>query len=64
MNEITAAENKILRGNVIEKLYKNYGEDIKIAILRNLLRTRGYITELELKKVIFISEARIKDIST
>lgn len=53
MNEITAAENKILRGNVIEKLYKNYGEDIKIAILRNLLRTRGYITELELKKVIF-----------
>lgn len=47
------SERKVLRGNVIEKLYSTYGEDIRIAILKNLLRTSGLITEAELQKAIF-----------
>lgn len=53
MNEMQAAERKVLRGDVIEKLYKNYGVDLRIAVLRNLLRTGGFVTEDELQKAIF-----------
>ncbi len=53
MNEMEVSERKILRGNVIEKLYKNYGSDIRIAVLKNLLRTSGFVTEQELQKTIF-----------
>lgn len=53
MNEMQVAERKVLRGNVIEKLYKNYGTDIKIAVLKNFLRTGGFVTEDELQKAIF-----------
>ena len=28
MNEMQVAERKVLRGDVIEKLYQNYGTDI------------------------------------
>ncbi|MCM1192699.1 MAG: hypothetical protein NC389_09760 [Acetatifactor muris] len=53
MNEMQAAERKVLRGDVIEKLYKNYGVDLRIAVLRNFLRTGGFVTEDELQKAIF-----------
>lgn len=53
MNTIEISERKVLRGNVVEKLYDSYGEDLRIAILRNLLRTSGLITETELQKAIF-----------
>ncbi|MEY8327324.1 hypothetical protein AALB47_26065 [Lachnospiraceae bacterium 54-11] len=53
MNEMEVSERKVLRGNVIEKLYKNYGEDIRIAVLRNLLRVSGFVTEEELRRAIF-----------
>lgn len=45
MNEMQVAERKVLRGDVIEKLYQNYGTDIRIAILKNYLRIRGFVTE-------------------
>ena len=47
MNEMQVAERKVLRGDVIEKLYQNYGTDIRIAILKNYLRIRGFVTEEE-----------------
>lgn len=53
MNEMQISERKLLRGNVIEKLYKNYGEDIRIAILKNFLRVGGFVTEDELRKAIY-----------
>ncbi len=53
MDAIGVAELKVLRGDVIEKLYMTYGTDIRIAALRNALRSRGLIPEESLKKCIF-----------
>ncbi len=53
MNEMQVSERKVLRGNVIEKLYENYGEDLRIAILKNLIRLNGLSTEKELQKAVF-----------
>ena len=53
MNTMEVSERKVLRGNVIEKLYGYYGEDLRIAILKNLLRTTGLVTEKELQKAVF-----------
>lgn len=52
MNTMEVMERKVLRGNVIEKLYENYGEDLRIAILKNLIRLNGLSTEKELQKAI------------
>ncbi len=46
-------ERKLLRGNIIDRLYDRYGEDLRIAVLRNLLRTTGLVTERELQKAVF-----------
>lgn len=53
MNEMQVAERKVLRGDVIEKLYKNYGTDLRVAVLKNFLRVKGFVTEDELQKAIF-----------
>lgn len=53
MDTIKVMEAKLLRGSVIEKLYLTYGTDIRIAALKNTLRSKGYIHDDELKKVIF-----------
>lgn len=46
-------EAKVLRGDLIELLYRYYGTDIKIAVLRSSLRVKGYINDEELKKAIY-----------
>lgn len=53
MDAVKAAEAKLFRGSVIEKLYLTYGTDIRIATLKNALRNRGYVQDDELKKAIF-----------
>lgn len=53
MDEMAVAENKVLRGDVIEKLYLTYGTDIRIAALRNALRSKGLIPEDSLRKCIY-----------
>lgn len=53
MKSLEVAEAKILRGDVIETLYRTYGTDIRIAALRNALRSKGLIPEESLKKCIF-----------
>lgn len=53
MDDLKITETKILRGNIIEKLYLTYGTDIRIAALKNALRSKGHIQEDELKKCIF-----------
>ena len=51
--KLEVAEMKVFRGDVIEKLYMTYGTDIRIAALRNALRSKGLIPEESLKKCIF-----------
>lgn len=53
MDEIKVMEAKMLRGSVIEKLYLTYGTDIRISALKNTLRSKGFIPDAELKKIIF-----------
>ena len=53
MDALEISEVKILRGDVIEKLYMTYGTDIRIAAIRNALRSKGLIPEESLKKCIF-----------
>lgn len=44
---------KILRGNLIGLLYRYYGIDIKIAVLRSSLRVKGHVDDEELKKAVY-----------
>lgn len=54
MNTLEISEAKILRGDIIEKLYGTYGVDIRIAALRNALRSKGLLPEENLKNVFSI----------
>lgn len=49
--EITRA--KALRGNIIEKLYSSYGEDISLSVLKGLLRYTSECREIDIKKAIY-----------
>lgn len=53
MKTMEIMERKVLRGNVVEILYENYGVDLRIAVLKNLIRLNGLSTEKELQKAIF-----------
>lgn len=53
MDQLKVAEAKLLRGAVISKLYMTYGTDIPISSLKNLLRSKGFIQDEDLKKTIF-----------
>lgn len=53
MDQVKVMEAKLLRGAVISKLYMTYGTDIRISSLKNLLRSKGFVQEEELRKVIF-----------
>lgn len=46
-------ELKLLRGDIIETLYRTYGTDIRIAAIRNALRAKGLIPEEQLRKCIY-----------
>jgi len=46
-------EAKNLRGDIIEKLYLYYGQDIRITVLKSALRVKGYVNDDEIKKAIF-----------
>lgn len=46
-------EGKNLRGDIIEKLYLYYGQDIRITVLKSALRVKGYVNDDEIKKAVF-----------
>lgn len=52
-NEMKIAEAKIFRGNIIEKLYEYYGQDIRISTLKAALRVRGFFDDTEIRKAIY-----------
>ena len=53
MDKLAVSEAKVLRGDVFEKVYMTYGTDIRIAALRNALRSKGLMPEDSLKKCIY-----------
>lgn len=53
MDEMKVAEAKALRGDIIEKLYLYYGQDIRIMALKSALRTKGYVNDDEIRKAIY-----------
>lgn len=52
-DRLEVSEMKLLRGDMIETLYRTYGTDIRIAALRNALRSKGLLPEEQLKKCIY-----------
>lgn len=53
MDVLEINELKLLRGDIIETLYRTYGTDIRIAAIRNALRSKGLIPEDQLRKCIY-----------
>lgn len=53
VNEMKIAEAKIFRGDIIEKLYEYYGQDIRISTLKAALRVRGYFNDTDIQKAIY-----------
>ena len=53
MDLVKIIETKNLRGDIIEKLYLYYGQDIRITVLKSALRVKGYVNDDEIKKAIF-----------
>lgn len=53
LNVMEAAKAKILRGDIIEKLYLYYGNDIKIAVLKSALRANGFVEDAQIRKAIY-----------
>lgn len=53
MEEMKVIEAKMMRGDIITKLYLNYGVDIRISSLKNALRSRGLVDEKALQRCIF-----------
>ena len=54
-DKVAIANAKVLRGNIIEKLYSFYGEDITLATLKSVLRYSAYGSNLEtdIKKAMY-----------
>lgn len=53
MDRIEIAKAKTLRGNIIERLYQCYGDDITVSNLKQVLSYTGYNSEKEIKKAIY-----------
>ena len=53
MDKLKINELKLLRGDIIETLYRTYGTDIRIAAIRNALRSKGLLPEEQLRKCIY-----------
>lgn len=53
MDVVKIIEAKNLRGDIIEKLYLYYGQDIRITVLKSALRVKGYVNDDDIKKAIF-----------
>ena len=44
---------KVLRGNVVEILYRYYGTDISLSVLRQSLRARGFTADEDLVRAFY-----------
>lgn len=53
MDELEVSRAKILRGQIILKLYNTYGEDISLNVLKGMLRYTGECRENDIKKAMY-----------
>lgn len=53
MDELYVSKAKILRGQIVTKLYSTYGEDITLNVLKGMLRYTGECRESEIKKAMY-----------
>lgn len=53
MDELEVSRAKILRGQIIIKLYSTYGEDISLNVLKGMLRYTGECRDSEIKKAMY-----------
>ncbi len=53
MDRMEVAKAKVLRGNIIEKLYACYGDDITVSNLKQILSYKGYNSDREIKKALY-----------
>lgn len=53
MDKIEISKAKVLRGSIINTLYRNYGTDIKISVIKAALRMSGYMTDEEIRKAVY-----------
>lgn len=53
MDRVEVAKAKVLRGNIIEKLYACYGDDITVSNLKQILSYKGYSSDREIKKALY-----------
>ena len=51
--KIEILKKKKLRGDMIEVLYRFYGEDISLAVLKGALPLSGILTEAQIKQAIY-----------
>lgn len=53
MEPMEIAKAKVLRGDIVESLYRYYGTDIRIAVLKSALRAKGFVDDAEIKKAVY-----------
>lgn len=53
MDLVKIIEAKNLRGDIIEKLYLYYGQDIRITVLKSALRVKGMSMMMRSRKLSF-----------
>ena len=54
-------KKKELRGNIIEQLYRFYGEDINLSVLKASLPLSGMLTEADMKSAIYYLGGKEKE---
>lgn len=60
-DRLEIAKAKELRGDIIERLYSFFGEEVAIGTLRNLLRYKSYNSEKEITKAVDYLSGRGKE---
>lgn len=53
MDRMETAKAKTLRGDIIERLYASYGDDITVGNLKQVLSYKGYNSDKEIKKAVY-----------
>ena len=53
MDQAYVLQAKELRANIVESLYRHYGTDISIRVLKGSIPMGGFLTETELKKALY-----------
>ena len=59
--ELDIIKTKQLRGHIIETLYRNYGEDINLAVLKAALPLSGLLTEAGIRSAIYYLGGKEKE---